>query len=92
MRLRRLLLLAAFLVAALTSLRVEGSSYFLGEGETDYFLTMSRCRREAQSTYRDGGYRYAGYRCTRKFLWFTLDTEEFYSGKRLAAAIFGGGH
>lgn len=62
----------------------EGLVLNLGEGRSDYFLTMSRCRREALSTYREGGPRYAGNRCKRKFIWFTLDTEDYYSGKRVA--------
>jgi hypothetical protein len=61
--------------------RVEGNSYLLGEGDKSYFLTMSSCRREASSKFIEGGPRYAGYLCVRKFLWFTLAAEEFYSGK-----------
>ena len=72
----------AIAVLALASLRVEGNSHFLADGEAEYFLTMSRCQREAASTFEEGGRRYSGYRCARQFLWFTLETQEFYDGKR----------
>ena len=32
-----------------------------------------------------GSSRYSGYRCTWKFLWFTLEKEEFYSGRSCTA-------
>ena len=73
--------LFALAVLAVVSFRVEGQSYFLADGETQYFLSMSRCQREASSMFSEGGYRYSGYRCRRKFLWFTLEAQEFYSGK-----------
>lgn len=72
----------AIAVLAVASLRVAGNSHFLADGQSEYFLTMSRCQREAVSTFDEGGRRYSGYRCARKFLWFTLETQEFYDGKR----------
>ena len=77
----------AFAVLALASLRVEGNSYLLADGESEYFLTMSRCQREAASTFDDGGRRYSGYRCARKFLWFTLETQELSDGKRTSTVL-----
>ncbi len=78
---KSILALALLILLLLASFRVEGHSYYIGNGESTYFLTMGRCRREAASTYAEGGNRYAGYTCTRQFLWFTLDVEDYYAGK-----------
>jgi hypothetical protein len=72
----------AIAVLAIASLRVEGSSHFLADGHSEYFLTMSRCQREASSTFDQGGHRYSGYECARKLLWFTVETQDFYNGER----------
>lgn len=79
---RALIALSILAVVVLASFRVEGNPYFLADGQTEYFLTMLRCQREASSTFSEGGSRYSGYRCTRKFLWFTLEAQQFYNGKR----------
>jgi len=44
----------------------EGNSFFLATGETETFLTMDRCEREAQSKHQDGRARYSGYECRYK--------------------------
>ena len=62
---------------------VEGNSYFLAEGEADYFLTMSQCEAEALAVRNDGSRRYAGYECRRKLLWFLLSTQEYSYGERV---------
>jgi hypothetical protein len=79
------IVLSTVTIVALVAFRVEGHSSFLADGETQYFLTMSRCQREASSTFSQGGSRYSGYRCTRKFLWFTLETQDFYDGRRTSS-------
>jgi hypothetical protein len=72
------------LITFAVTFRIEGYSQFLGRGETVHFLTLGRCEREATSTYPDGGRRYSGYVCKRTFLGLTLDTVEFYDGKRVS--------
>ena len=72
------------IVAPIAAFRVQGQSQFLSVGETEYFLSMGRCEREATSTYAEGGQRYSGYVCERKFLWFTLAKLQFDNGKRTA--------
>ncbi len=75
----------AIAVLAIASHRVEGTSHFLADGQSEHFSTISRCQREASSTFDEGGRRYSGYRCARKFLWFTLETQEYYNGERTSA-------
>lgn len=69
---RRILAASALALAIAAGHRVEGRSFFLGESVAEYFLSMPRCEREAAATHSDGSWRYAGYRCVRKWLVFTL--------------------
>lgn len=56
----------------------EGESYFLGRGETRYFLTMSDCEKEALSEYAGGGRKYYGFECRKMLLGiFLLDSKTF---------------
>lgn len=68
-------------VIILSGCHAEGTSYFLASGETEKFLTLSRCEREAQSKHQDGSPKYSGYECRYKFLVFVLEKKNYVSGK-----------
>ena len=72
------------LAALLSGYYAEGNSFFLATGETETFLTMGRCEREAQSKHEDGGVRYSGYECRYKLLLFTLEKKRYSNGKLLS--------
>jgi hypothetical protein len=59
----------------------EGNSYFLGTGETERFLTMARCEREATASFRDGNPKYSGYECRARLPGFTTEKRDYQSGK-----------
>lgn len=80
-------LLAYILVLAMLSgCYAEGNSHFLASGETEYFLTMSRCEQEAKAKYEDSQPKYSGYECRGKFLWFTTQKRGYYDGKVVSAS------
>lgn len=70
-----------FLAISLSGCYAEGNSHFLSTGQSEVFLTVSRCEREAQSKYQDGSPKYSGYECRYKFLIFTLRKKDYQSGK-----------
>lgn len=74
-------LLVVLLVSLLSGCYAEGNSFFITTGETENFLTMGRCEREAQSKHQDGGARWSGYECRYKFLVFTLEKKRYEDGK-----------
>lgn len=69
------------LAISLSGCYAEGNSHFLSTGQTETFLTMSRCEREAQSRHQDGSTKYSGYECRSKFLIFTLQKKNYQDGK-----------
>lgn len=65
-----------------------GNSYFLGEGEKRYYLTQQACVDEATRMYPASGKavgspKYDGFKCEQKFLFFTLQIQEFHLGKKI---------
>jgi hypothetical protein len=68
----------------LTACYAEGNSYYLSSGETEYFLTMNRCEKEAIAKYTNGEPMYSGYECRFKFLWFTTQKSQYYAGKLIS--------
>lgn len=72
-------LLVISLLAA--SCWTEGNSYFLADGETERFLTMNRCEREATAKHPEGTSKYSGYECRGKFLGLTTTKRDYYNGK-----------
>jgi hypothetical protein len=68
-------LIGGLLLAGCTA---EGNSFFLGKGETKYFLTMAACEREALSEYDGGGQKYSGFECRQMFLGiFLIDSKTY---------------
>lgn len=59
----------------------EGNSRSLASGEPEFFLTMSRCEKEAIAKHANGLPKYSGYECRGKFLWFTTEIRNYYEGK-----------
>jgi hypothetical protein len=69
-----------FISVPLVGCTAEGNSQYLGKGETQYYLNMRTCEKEAQSEYTSGGRKYSGYEC-RKMLFgiFQLESKTFDS-------------
>lgn len=77
----RPLLLSAILGGALTGCYAEGNSVGFGVGDSETFLTLARCQREATATYAGGGLRYYGYECRGKVLGFVTEKRTYSDGK-----------
>ena len=75
-----------FIAILLSGCYAEGNSHFLGSGEREYFLTMSRCEEEAKATYTGGQPKYSGYECRSKLLWFTTQKRDYQEGKLVSAS------
>jgi hypothetical protein len=41
----------------------EGNSYFVGRGESQRFISLATCEKEARSSHPDGTSRYYNYEC-----------------------------
>jgi hypothetical protein len=80
---RMTFLLACWLA---TGCYAEGNSYFLTDGETERFLTIGRCEREAAAHLPDGQPKYSGYKCRGKFVGFTTSKRDYYNGKLQSAS------
>lgn len=71
----------AIVVLVVASLRVEGNSHFLADGQSRYFLTMRDVNGRPRQRSTRVGTDIRGIDA-RKVLWFTLESHEFYDGKR----------
>jgi hypothetical protein len=67
-------------LAVLAGHRAEGAPFNIQKAPSEYYLTMGRCRREAQARNPSGGARYMNFECTEKWLWFTLARETYSDG------------
>ena len=62
----------------------EGNSYFVGRGESQRFISLATCEKEARSSHPDGTPRYYAYEC-RQLLFdrWTVTSKHYEDGKLL---------
>ena len=72
------------IAVVLSGCTAEGNSYSVGKGESQRFISLATCEKEARSSHPDGTPRYHAYEC-RQLLFdrWTVTSKHYEDGKLL---------